>query len=487
MKKLLLWVVLLGAPLLTEAGETVDWKKSIVSLHVDRKTYDFYQPWSSGTQNVSKFGVVVATHSILTTADALQDQTLVRAEKNGRGQLWNAEIVWIDYHANLALLTVRDEEFWKGLVATKLRDTTPITGTVHLRRWTSGVFEDWKAEINKLVIESGPLSFVACPKLSMTTEMPNGGWSEIITEGDSLVGLASNQDDNHQWAVPVHFIRWVLDARQKSSYQGLGYFPFVWQESKNPASLRALGQQGESRGVIVCEIPELPSNPSLKLHDIILEIDGFAIDSSGDYMDPDYGYLMLEYLAVRKKWAGDHISMKVLRDGKEILVDYVLPKVSFDMELLPRALYDTEPEYFVAGGLVFHPLTLPLLKCWGPKWKEDSPYNLFHFSNLNRSAETPSLVCLTQILPDSYNIGCQDYKHLVIRRIDGQAIHRLVEVQHALETPPPSGFHIIEFFNGRELNRLVLEHEGLKAATERVLEHYHLEKDRVIHTATAHF
>src|ERR1043165_9352434 len=91
------------------------WERSIVTIEISRKQYDYYQPWSKRTRRFQKIGTVIGDHQILTTADELFDRTLIRLQKGGRGRWWIGEVTWLDYHANLALVTVSDEKFWSEL------------------------------------------------------------------------------------------------------------------------------------------------------------------------------------------------------------------------------------------------------------------------------------------------------------------------------------------------------------------------------------
>src|SRR5436190_4013771 len=93
------------------------WEHSIVTIEVARKQYDYYQPWSRQMRRLQKVGTVVGEKQILTTADHMSDRTLVRLQKNGRGKWTVGEVTWIDYHANLALVTTPDADFWKDLKA----------------------------------------------------------------------------------------------------------------------------------------------------------------------------------------------------------------------------------------------------------------------------------------------------------------------------------------------------------------------------------
>ena len=84
------------------------WERSVVTLEVSRKQYDYYQPWTRKTSRAQKTGMVLDNHQILTTADELFDRTLVRLQKGGRGRWFTGEVLWIDYVANLALVTTAE-------------------------------------------------------------------------------------------------------------------------------------------------------------------------------------------------------------------------------------------------------------------------------------------------------------------------------------------------------------------------------------------
>src|SRR5438876_653343 len=74
-----------------------DWERSLLSVEINRKQYDYFQPWARRVQTVVKAGLVIGPREILTTADALDDRTLVRLQKGGRGKWWIAEVKWVDY------------------------------------------------------------------------------------------------------------------------------------------------------------------------------------------------------------------------------------------------------------------------------------------------------------------------------------------------------------------------------------------------------
>lgn len=458
------------APLIARAQSP--WEKSVVTIEAARTAYDHNQPWTRKTRRLRKTGVVLKDKQVLTTADQLFDRTLVRLQKGGRGQWFIGEVAWIDYPANLAILTTSDESFWTGLEPARIGGG--VGPDLQIVRWREGNFETRRAEFSQYVVKEGMLTPVSHAVLEVSSDIQNAGWSEPVVSNSHVVGLVVSHDNRTCSAMPSEFIESVLAARAQNKFRGLGFFHFFWQPAENTDSLAALGLTGEPRGVIVHLVPERPdSEPqSIQVKDIILKIDGFALDIQGDYLDPELGHLNLENLATRKHWAGDQIPVTIWRDGKEMEITYKLPKYRYEDALLPFATYDQAPEYLMMGGLVFQPLNTPFLQSWGNEWKRRSPFRLFYYTTQFPTKERPSYVLLSQVLPDPYNIGYQELKYIVVDKVNNQKVTTLEELKAAL-AKPVDGFHVFEFVRTDALRKLVVAagDEEL-AATDRVLKRY---------------
>ncbi len=455
-------------------GDLASWEHSVVTLEIARKKYDYYQPWTRRTSQLQKTGIVIGERQILTTADEMFDRTLVRLQKNGRGRWWIGEVNWIDYHANLAVVTCKDNDFWQDLEAAALGGSIPTDGSLQILRWRNGNLENRRAEFTQFIVREGQLSAISHVSLEADCEIQGASWGEPIVANSRVVGLVNAQADRTCVAIPAAFIQSILEARRSGQYHGLGYFHFYWQPAANPASLARLKLPGDPRGVIVIQVPDRPDGGEqvLKPQDIILNIDGFDIDIQGDYVDPDYGHLMLENLATRGKWAGDEVKMKIWREGKPMELSYRIPKYDYSTTLVPFATYDREPEYVVVGGLVFQPLTDSYLQSWGADWKRRAPFRLAYYRNDPPTKDRPSLVLLSQVLPDTYNIGYQDQKGLVVDKVNGQRISKLADLRLALEKPQ-NGFHVIEFVQSDSLRKIILAAgDPEQEATARVLKRY---------------
>jgi hypothetical protein len=193
--------------------------------------------------------------------------------------------------------------------------------------------------------------------------------------------------------------------------------------------------------------------------------------------------LLLENLASRSKRAGDKVEIKIMRDGKEQKVDYLLPKAAYNAQLVPLAIFDQPPEYLIIGGLVFQPLTVPYLQSWGIDFMRKAPFRLSYATRQDATFENPSYVVLSLVLPDPVNIGYNDARYLIVDKLNGKNVRTLQDLVAAKDVPN-DGFHLIEFKEGDSLQRMILDSGETDAATARVLKRYGIPRDRSIATPT---
>jgi hypothetical protein len=464
----------------SQASGAFAWENAIIHIEVTSKAYNYIQPWERSERKVYKSGVVVEGHQIITTADGLADQTLIRLKKQGDGLFSLGRVAWIDYQANLAAITTDEKDFWTGLQPARLADPVPITGQVRILRWNDDLLENRQGEIERLTVENSVLSFVSVPALKIDSTIPGVGFGEAVTVGDKLIGLACAQGGDAVTAIPTSFIVPMLKAQQAKTYTGLGYFDFTWDPVENPLNLDYLKLPGPARGVIIKEVGLKPGVVSL-IHprDVILQIDGHDIDAGGNYFDLQYKKLSLENLSSRGKWAGMDCKLKIWRDGKEQDIVYKLPKAEYTDELIPEELFDQDPEYVLAGGFVFVPLSEPYLRSWGPTWRQRAPFRLSYYDMDKVTPERPQRVVLSQVLPYPANIGYENMRNDVIDQVNGMKIKRISDIMTALKSPV-NGFDVFKFEAGGPVREAVLDASDIDQATQQIMAHYHIPVDHVL-------
>jgi len=443
---------------------------SLVEIEVTKKVYDYRTPWFTRNEQIRKNGILIGDNQILTTADGLSGQYLCRIKKGGVSRQYLAEVLWIDYYANVAILDVPEEDFWEGMHPVDLAKTVPQSGELQIYRWRGGRIEERAAEIVRLYSGKSKSSYVQHLVLSVASTIQSAGWAEVVFDEDQLVGLTASAGTDTLTILPAQFIAKVVENHRKSEDAGLGYFDFKYIFGKNPALLASKGLDQRDVGVVVTEVGGKGlSKEGLQVGDIILEIDGFEIDSEGKYVDPDYGRLSFGCLATRAHAAGEEILFKIWRDGKAQQVNYKLPGADFDKDLIPERRYDAPPQYLIAGGLVFQPLNGPLLEALG----KAAPVLLEYYSRQERDDGREGLVVLSGVLPDDFNLGYEGMRYLLLDEINGRKINNLDDVVAAMDNPDGE-FHRIQFMPDERVLHMVLDAEEMEAATTRIVQTYRI-------------
>lgn len=447
-----------------------DPESSLVEIEVTKKSYDYRMPWISRNEQVRKNGILIGEKHILTTADGLSDQYLCRIRKGGESRQYTADLVWVDFYANVAILNVSESDFWEGMQAVALAQSIPQSGELEIYRWRGGRIEERAAEIIRLSSGSSKMSYLSHLVLTVSSTIQSAGWAEVVFDGDELVGLTASAANDRLNILPIEFIAKVIQRHSVAGGSGLGYFDFKTMSAKNPALPASKGLERRDVGVVVTEVASKGlTKGGLEVGDIILEVDGFEIDSAGKYVDPDYGRLAMSSLATRAHAAGDSISFKVWREGKMQAINYTLPHVDFEKDFIPEHRYDQAPHYLIAGGLVFQPLDGPLLRALG----KNKPVLLDYYSQQKGMGERSGLVLLSGVLPDDYNLGYEDIRYALVDEINGKKISQIEDIERALNEAE-SGFHRIRFMPEEGVQQIVLDAGDLAAATARILQSYRI-------------
>ena len=479
----------------TGSGHASEWTRSMLWIEATAIRYSHYQPWSRSTRTTFKNGLVVEDGKVLSTAEGLDNATLLRVRGEGDGHWRLARIEWLDPHANLALLSAGGGEAWPPAPAAPLARRVPDSGAVRIRHFLDGRVVSGPGTVRRVHVPRDPQRVVRHMMLEVSSDLdprasdPDSGTadddtdaaSQIVTSGDEVIGLGAGHDGKLLEVIPAPFIAELLERKRRDPDAALAWYPFAWQGTESPATTAYLGLPGPPRGVVVSAVPALSAfSGLLRARAVVLSIDGFEVESDGHYLDPAYGYLPLGNLSTRGKFAGDTSIFEVWRDGKTSSIALSLPRARYSEALVPDRVFDRSPEYVVAGGLVFQPLTADYLRSWGDEWRKSAPFRLRHYLRQPPLPERRHLVMLSQVLPDPFNLGYRDFAFRIVDRINGRPIATLRDLEPALRGPR-EGFHVIELLPERGPTRLVLDAAGLDEATERVVRKYGLPEARVVH------
>src|SRR5437588_9044937 len=100
---------------------------ALVRVNVTGQTYDYFRPWQKKAPFSNRaLGAVLSKGRVLVTADLVANQNYVELERAESGEKTGADVVVVDYEANLALLAPNDKNFLNGLTPLQLATDTVV-------------------------------------------------------------------------------------------------------------------------------------------------------------------------------------------------------------------------------------------------------------------------------------------------------------------------------------------------------------------------
>jgi len=184
----------------------------------------------------------------------------------------------------------------------------------------------------------------------------------------------------------------------------------------------------------------------VKKGDVLLAVDGQAIDRRGYYQHPNYGSLSWGHLIRGGKSSGDSITLSLLREGKPLELVAKVEREDEKTRLVPSHLYDKAPNYLVKGGLIFQELSRPLLESFGEDWRSRAPLNLLDaFENPEKYEESMDrVVFLSAAIPTPATVGYERLRNLIVRKVNGHEVRDMKGLIKAFDDQLGE-LHSIEF------------------------------------------
>lgn len=468
--------------LATDAEARARYERHVVRLSVTHQSWDEHRPWAKNnpaTRTAS--AVVVEGPFLLTRAQMVANATLIQVERRGDGQEWPARILHVDPEIDLALLEVEDPTFFESLRPAKLAKRVPTKGSVTSVRWNDRQLEESDSRVSTIDVRLNRYGNIEHAFLEVRTDFAGGGWAEPAFDGSKLVGLTAAQEDQQARIIPAEILRDYLERATRDEYVGFGSLSLLWQNNQDPSLIRYLGFEGPPRGILIREIRSAGSACRvLQPRDVLLELDGHAIDAIGNYVHPHYGNLRFTNLLVHGHEPGDRIRARVVRDGREQEVEFALEARASEQRRVPWRRENEPPAYRIAGGLVFRELDGELLRTWGSDWTQNAPRNFvteYYLGGHGRDGQRGRVVALTAVLPDRYNIGYHDVAGQIVTHVNDVPIGSIADLERALDRPEtrPDGapaFHVVRSLPTSSMTEIVLDATQLAEADARIAEAY---------------
>jgi S1-C subfamily serine protease len=483
MRRVIFFACLLLAGLLARADEVKpEPPLSVVRVNVTNQAWDFGRPWGKRPPFSRRaIGTVLTGNRVLVTAELVGNANYVEFETAEGGQKVPATVEVVDYEANLALLKTDNVEFLKALQP--LEVAPAHTGDL-LSVWqleSNGALLVTKgpmttAEITRYPIDESPLLIY---RLTTPLQFRDSSFTLPVIKDGKLAGLIMRYDNatNNADVLPAPVIEHFLKDAAKAPYEGFPRVGITSSSTRDPQFRRFLGLNASTPGgVYVADA--LRDGPAaragIEKGDVVLAVDGYAVDQDGNYKDPDYGKIGMSHLFSTRHVVSDVVKFTLFRKGEKKDVDVTLARRPVESYVIEPYVIDRAPKFYVLGGLVLCELSRQYLKEFGNDWQKKAPEQFVYFDRQQNELfkDGPKkLVFLNRVLPSDLTVGYEELAQLVVTKVNDVRLESLADLPTAL-TKAKDGLHKIEFDG--EPGVIYLDAAGAAAAAGEFQQKYRL-------------
>uniref|UniRef100_A0A803NQE4 Protease Do-like PDZ domain-containing protein n=1 Tax=Cannabis sativa TaxID=3483 RepID=A0A803NQE4_CANSA len=463
-----------------EAGNLQDatFLNAVVKVYCTHTEPDYSLPWQKQRQFTSTGSAfMIGDGKLLTNAHCVEHETQVKVKRRGDDTKYVARVLARGVDCDIALLSVDSKEFWEGAEPLELgrlphlQDAVTVVGyplggdTISV---TKGVVS--RIEVTSYAHGSSDLLGI---QIDAAINPGNSGGPAFNDQGE-CIGVAfqvyrSEEAENIGYVIPTTVVSHFLDDYERNGkYTGFPSLGLLLQKLENPA-LRACLKVKSSEGVLVRRIePTSDAYNVLKQGDVIVSFDDIRVGCEGTVPFRSNERIAFRYL-ISQKFAGDVAELGVIRAGEFMKVKVVLkPRV----HLVPYHIDGGQPSYLIIAGLVFTPLSEPLIEeecedSIGLKLLTKARYSLARFKG-------EQIVLLSQVLANEVNIGYEDMSNQQVLKLNGTRIRNIHHLAHLVDSCKDK-YLVFEF---EDNYIVVLEREASTAASSCILKDYGIPSER---------
>ena len=443
---------------------------------------DWKSPWKmKSTTKDQGTGFLIHDGFILTNAHVVSDSRMLLVNKLSSPNPFLADVVAIAHDSDLALLKVRDTDFYKNLTPLELGGVPELQSRVRAYGYPVGGHELSRTEGVVSRIEFGTYIHPGIDShlLIQTDSAINPGNSGgPVTQSGQAIGVAfqSNLSLNDVgYFIPVPLIKRFLVDIKDGIYDGVPEIGIETSSLINQHHRRYLGLPENSGGILVERIvPFSSAEGVLQTGDVLTKIEDLQIDAAGmvNYGEQQVAF----YIEAENRQIGDSLKLQVWRNGNFENLTLTLKAPPFGEEM--RNSYDKRPEYLIFGGLVFITLNRNYIH---------SPGNLLAplaYEHWYREVERPNtrrqqVVILTHVLPASVNSGYTNLHNFIVSSLNHEPVNSLAHLDQMLKKMTRETVHVV-FESKWQSLPLVLNFKESLEQHNSILKRYGIEESSYI-------
>ncbi len=473
-----IWIVVIISLQLLAGNSTKEYrtKQAIVKIYTVSKVPNYIEPWNSSIRRSSGSGAIISDNRILTNAHVVANNTFIEVQRYGERKRYLAKVLSVSHQADMALLEVEDQRFFKGVTPLELGTLPFIEEKIVVYGFPMGG--------NTLSATTGIVSRIEHHRYTHSGEAflaiqvdaavnPGNSGGPALSDG-KIVGVVMqslSKSQNIGYLVPVNMVKHFLNDIKDGEYDGFADLGLTTQKLENPTIKAYYHLDENTTGNLVDNMVYNASlQGTIKEGDIITSIDGHAIEDDGTVAFRKHEYTSYHYFTDRHQ-IGEKVKLDIVRDKKRLSIEARLDHVADDLLLVKTTEYDKMPRYFIYGGYVFTPLTRNLLRKSGQR-----KLKLRYAATQWPTKEKKEVVVLLKVLAADLNRGNYGFSLWAIEKLNGETFDTF-----------DTFYRRVQEFDG---DYLVLEDkEGAKVVINRtealskqagILKKYNIEFDRSI-------
>lgn len=444
-----------NAPVVAAVPVKVNDAPRVVRVNVTNQPWDFSRPWGKRapfTRRAS--GAVLPNGRVLVSAELVANANYLEFETPDGGSKTPASIDAVDYECNLAVLKCDDDKFLAPfkpfeLTEAKVGDTLAVwqiesTGVVLA---TQGPMTT--AEVSRYPTDD---STFLVYRVTASIQFKDSSFTLPVVKDGKLVGLVVRYENasNSAEIIPAPVIEHFIHDAEQRPYEGFPRTGMMYSNTRDPQLRRYVGlAENQPGGVYVTGV--LKDSPAaeagLAEGDVVLSVDGQAVDQDGNYVDATYGKLSVNHLVSTRHYHGDPLKYVIFRKGETKTVEVKIAHRDVQSYVIEPYVIDRAPKFFILGGLVLEELSRQYLKEFGQDWAKRAPPELVYLDRYQGDLfknGPKKIVILSRVLPMPSTIGYEELRQLVVKKINGVELQSLDDVPAAL-AKAEGGVHKIEF------------------------------------------
>ncbi|KAK4482218.1 hypothetical protein RD792_009360 [Penstemon davidsonii] len=291
----------------------------------------------------------------------------VKVKRRGDDTKYVAKVLARGVECDIALLSVESENFWRGAEPLQfgslpnLQDSVTVVG-YPLGGETISVSKGVVSRIEVTSYAHGSSQLLGI-QIDAAINPGNSGGPAFNDQGE-CIGVAfqvyrSEEVENIGYVIPSTVVSHFLeDYERNGKYTGFPSLGVLLQKLENPA-LRACLKVPSNEGVLVQKIePTSDASNVLKEGDVIVSFDNIRVGCEGTVPFRSSERIAFRYLP-SQKFTGDVAELGIIRRGQHMQVQVV---VNTRVHLVPYHIKGGQPSYLTVAGLVFTPLSEPLIQ-----------------------------------------------------------------------------------------------------------------------------